>query len=38
MDITTDVLDDQMDWECWSVTDKVEDFGFAVEDGAAKGF
>ncbi len=38
MDITTDVLDDQMDWECWPVNDEVEDFGFAVEDGAAEGF
>ncbi len=38
MDITIDVLDDQMDWECWPVNDKVEDFGFAVEDSAAEGF
>jgi hypothetical protein len=38
MDITTDVLDDQMNCECWPVNDEVEDFKFAVEDGAAEGF
>jgi len=27
MDISEDVLDDQMDWECWPVDDTREDFG-----------
>ena len=27
MDILEDVLDDQMDWECWPVDDEIEDFG-----------
>jgi hypothetical protein len=27
MDISAEVLDDQMDWECWPVDDAVEDFG-----------
>ena len=27
MDITSDDLDAQMDWECWPVDDAVEDFG-----------
>jgi hypothetical protein len=27
MDIFAEVLDDQMDWECWPVDDEVEAFG-----------
>jgi len=27
MDISAEVLDEQMDWECWPVDDEVEDFG-----------
>ena len=27
MDISEDVLDDQMDWDCWLVDDEIEDFG-----------
>jgi hypothetical protein len=26
MDITLDVLDEQMDWECWPTDDDIEDF------------
>jgi hypothetical protein len=33
MDITSDDLDAQMDWECWPTTDKIEDFGY-TEDTA----
>ena len=28
MDISSDILDMQMEWECWPVDDNVEDFGF----------
>jgi len=31
MDISAEVLDNQMDWECWPVDDEVEDFGLDVE-------
>jgi len=27
MDISAEVLDEQMDWECWPVDDAIEDFG-----------
>jgi hypothetical protein len=27
MDISAEVLDEQMDWDCWPVDDEVEDFG-----------
>ena len=30
MDISSETLDTQMDWECWPVDDNVEDFGFDV--------
>ena len=30
MDISTEVLDNQMDWDCWPAEDGVEDFYFAV--------
>ncbi len=30
MDISMEVLDNQMDWDCWPVDDDVEDFDFAV--------
>ena len=30
MDISEDVLDQQMDWECWPVNDTLEDFGLDV--------
>jgi hypothetical protein len=30
MDISTEVLDNQMDWDCWPADDDVEDFDFAV--------
>jgi hypothetical protein len=38
MDITSGVLDDQMDWECWPANDKVEDFGITVDNGDSEGF
>ena len=28
MDISAEMLDDQMDWECWPIDDAVEDFDF----------
>ncbi len=28
MDILAEMLDDQMDWECWPVDDEVEEFDF----------
>ena len=28
MDISAEMLDDQIDWECWPVDDVVEDFDF----------
>ncbi len=31
MDITSDDLDAQMDWECWPTTDKIEDFGYTED-------
>jgi hypothetical protein len=31
MDITSDDLDAQMDWECWTTTDKIEDFGYTED-------
>jgi hypothetical protein len=30
MDISAEVLDDQMDWECWPIDDEVEEFDFDV--------
>ncbi len=33
MDITSDDLDAQMDWECWPTMDEIEDFGY-TEDTA----
>ncbi len=30
MDVSTEVLDNQMDWDCWPVDNDVEDFDFAV--------
>jgi hypothetical protein len=30
MDISTEVLDSQMDWDCWPTDDDVEDFDFGV--------
>jgi hypothetical protein len=38
MDITSNVLVDQMDWECWPANDKVEDFGITVDNGDSEGF
>jgi hypothetical protein len=26
MDISTEVLDEQIDWDCWLVDDEMEDF------------
>ena len=28
MDISAEMLDDQMDWECWPIDDEVEEFDF----------
>ncbi len=28
MDISTEMLDNQMDWECWPIDDEVKDFDF----------
>jgi hypothetical protein len=30
MDISTEVLDEQMDWDCWLVDDEMEDFGIDI--------
>jgi hypothetical protein len=30
MDISTEVLDEQMDWDCWPVDDEMEDFGIKI--------
>jgi hypothetical protein len=30
MDISAEMLDDQMDWECWQLDDEVEEFDFDV--------
>ena len=30
MDISTEVLDEQMDWDCWTVDDEMEDFGMDI--------
>jgi hypothetical protein len=30
MDISTEVLDEQMDWDCWPVEDEMEDFGINI--------
>jgi hypothetical protein len=30
MDVSTEVLDNQMDWDCWPEDDDVEDFDFTV--------
>ncbi len=35
MDILADMLDSQMDWECWPVDDTLEDFGQDVDDEVA---
>ena len=30
MDISAEMLDDQMDWECWPLDDEVEEFDFDI--------
>ena len=30
MDILAEMLDDQMDWECWLIDDEVEEFYFVI--------
>jgi hypothetical protein len=35
LDISADMLDNQMDWECWPVDDALEDFGQDVDDEVA---
>jgi hypothetical protein len=30
MDISAEMLDDQMDWECWPIDDEVEEFDFDI--------
>jgi hypothetical protein len=30
MDISMEVLDEQMDWDCWPVDDEMEDFGIDI--------
>jgi hypothetical protein len=35
LDILADMLDDQMDWECWPVDNALEDFGQEVDDEVA---
>jgi len=30
MDILAEMLDDQMDWECWPIDDEVEEFDFDI--------
>jgi hypothetical protein len=31
MDISSDILDTQMDWECWPADNQVEEFGLDAE-------
>jgi hypothetical protein len=37
MDITLDVLDEQMDWECWPTDDDIDDFDVHLDGGANAG-
>ena len=37
MDITLDVLDEQMDWECWPTDDDIKDFDVHLDGGAIAG-
>jgi hypothetical protein len=37
MDITPNVLDEQMDWECWPTDDDIEDFDVHLDGGANAG-
>ena len=30
MDISAEMLDNQMDWECWPIDDEVEEFHFDI--------
>jgi len=30
MDISAEMLDDQMDWECWPVDEELEEFDFDI--------
>ena len=30
MDISAEMLDNQMDWECWPIDDEVKDFDFDI--------
>jgi len=30
MDISAEMLDDQMDWECWPIDDELEEFDFDI--------
>ena len=34
MDITPDVLDDQMEWECWPLEDGIKDYEVHMDSGA----
>ncbi len=35
LDILADMLDDQMDWECWLVDDALDNFGKDIDDEVA---
>ena len=35
MDISAEVLDAQMDWDCWPVDDDVEDFGLDIQSDSS---
>jgi hypothetical protein len=35
MDISAEILDAQMDWDCWPVDDEVEDFGLDIQSDSS---
>ncbi len=37
MDITPDVLDEQMEWECWPLEDGIKDYDVHMDSGAPAG-
>jgi hypothetical protein len=37
MDITPDILDEQMEWECWPLEDGIEDYEVYMDGGAPAG-
>ncbi len=38
MDILAEMLDDQMDWECWLIDDEVKEFDFDIPSEASPSF